>query len=111
MFIREEMLKALTRRQLFKNCVSGIGAVALASLMNETLFAAVPPAATPVIDPLAPQLPDYAANATHVDFLDLAPPRSSLYKPGRRFKVAPEWVRGPPTAWAPRTAIFPGSSC
>src|SRR5437868_10482801 len=86
MLTREEMLKALTRRQLFKNCVSGIGAVALASLMNENLFAAVPSdASSTVINPLAPKLPHYAAKAKHVIFLHMAGAPSQLdlfdYKP------------------------------
>ena len=85
MLNREEMLKAVTRRQLFKNCVSGIGAVALASLMNDNLFAATAHAATSSIDPLAPKLPHYAAKAKHVIFLHMAGAPSQLdlfdYKP------------------------------
>src|SRR4051794_29503333 len=85
MLIHDEILKTRTRRQLFKNCVSGIGAVALASLMNDNLFAAGANAAASSIDPLAPKLPHYAAKAKHVIFLHMAGAPSQLdlfdYKP------------------------------
>ena len=37
MNLREEILKARTRRQLFKDSVTGLGTIALASLLNEDL--------------------------------------------------------------------------
>ena len=37
---REEILKMRTRRQIFKDSVAGLGTIALASLLNENLFAA-----------------------------------------------------------------------
>ena len=39
---REEILKSTTRRQMFKDSVTGLGTIALASLLNENLFAASP---------------------------------------------------------------------
>ena len=38
MNLREEILKVRTRRQLFKDSVTGLGTIALASLLNEDLF-------------------------------------------------------------------------
>src|SRR5947209_1074804 len=79
MFTPQDMLKSVTRRQLFKNCVSGIGTVALASLLNEELFAA------PVADALAPKNPHFPGKAKHVIFLHMAGAPSQLdlfdYKP------------------------------
>ena len=42
MNLREETLKLVTRRQFFKNCGAGLGTLALASLLNDKLFAAAP---------------------------------------------------------------------
>ena len=42
MNLREEVLKLRTRRQLFKDSVTGLGTIALASLLDEGLFAAAP---------------------------------------------------------------------
>ena len=39
---RQEILKAQTRRQMFKDSVTGLGTIALASLTNADLFAATP---------------------------------------------------------------------
>ena len=51
---QEEILKMRTRRQLFKDSVTGLGTIALASLLNEGLFATGPEANS--ADPLHPVL-------------------------------------------------------
>src|SRR4051794_4222186 len=77
-----EHLRAITRRHFFKNCGIGLGTVALASLINENLFAgesAAPP------NPLAPKAPHFAAKAKRMIYLHMAGSPSQLdlfdYKP------------------------------
>ncbi|MEO8427984.1 MAG: DUF1501 domain-containing protein [Verrucomicrobiota bacterium] len=81
MNLREETLKLLTRRQFFKDCGAGLGTLALASLLNEKLFAA---AARPA-DPLFPKLPHFAPKAKNIIYLHMAGAPSQLdlldYKP------------------------------
>jgi hypothetical protein len=83
MNLREEILKYRTRRQFFKDCSTGLGTIALASLLNEKLFAA--PAATALDDPLAPKRPHFPAKAKNVIYLHMAGAPSTLdlfdYKP------------------------------
>jgi hypothetical protein len=80
MNLREEILKYCTRRQFFQDCGTGLGTIALASLLNENLFAA--PAGN---DPLAPRKPHFAAKATNIIYLHMAGSPSTLdlfdYKP------------------------------
>jgi len=80
---REEILKAATRRQLFKDSVTGLGAIALGSLLNENLFAA--PATRESVDPLAPKVPHFTPRAKNVIYLHMAGAPSTLdmfdYKP------------------------------
>src|SRR5437879_68343 len=76
-------LRALTRRHFFGKCAWGVGGVALASLLNEKLFAARPePAAA---NPLAPRPPHFAPKAKRVIYLFMegAPSQLDLfdYKP------------------------------
>jgi uncharacterized protein (DUF1501 family) len=82
MNLREEYLKYRTRRQFFKDCGVGLGTVALASLLNDKLFAAP---ATPADDPLAPKPSHFPAKAKHVIYLHMAGAPSTLdlfdYKP------------------------------
>src|SRR5262245_13445178 len=82
MTIRQEILKYRTRRQFFKDCGVGLGTVALASLLNDNLFA-VPQA--PAGDPLAPRPPHFPARAKNVIYLHMAGSPSVLdlfdYKP------------------------------
>jgi hypothetical protein len=82
MNLREEILKYRTRRQFFKDCSTGLGTIALASLLNERLFAASAPAAD---DPLAPKKPHFPAKAKNVIYLHMAGAPSTLdlfdYKP------------------------------
>ena len=83
MNLREEILKARTRRQLFKDSVTGLGTIALASLLNEDLPAAAP---TPdSADPLRPKPPHFPARAKNIIYLHMAGAPSTLdmfdYKP------------------------------
>src|SRR5438876_6898857 len=83
MNLREEILKYRTRRQFFKDCSTGLGTVALASLLNEKLFAA--PATLAADDPLAPKKPHFPAKAKNIIYLHMAGAPSTLdlfdYKP------------------------------
>ena len=76
-------LHALTRRHFFGQCAWGIGGVALASLLNEKLFAARPE--TAAANPLAPRPPHFAPKAKRVIYLFMegAPSQLDLfdYKP------------------------------
>ncbi len=69
-----------TRRHFFRNCGIGIGAMALASLFNESLAGP-----TPLVNPLAPRQPHFAPKAKSVIFLFMAGGPSQLelfdYKP------------------------------
>src|SRR6185295_477515 len=77
-----ENLKFVTRRKFFQQCGTGMGALALASLLNENLFAA--PAAAPVgsATPLGPHFKPKAKNIiylfqsggpSHLDLFDYKP--------------------------------------
>src|SRR5216117_2332229 len=76
-----ENLKCLTRRKFFQQCGTGMGALALASLLNENLFAAAPrPAVT--AKPLGPHFKPKAKNIiylfqsggpSHLDLFDYKP--------------------------------------
>src|SRR5438105_10024894 len=83
MNLREEILKYRTRRQFFKDCSTGLGTIALASLLNEKLFAA--PTVMAADDPLAPKKPHFAAKAKSIIYLHMAGAPSTLdlfdYKP------------------------------
>ncbi len=70
MDLREEILKLRTRRQLFKDSVTGLGAIALSSLMNEGLSAAAPTAESS--DPLATKPPHFAPRAKNIIYLHMA---------------------------------------
>ncbi len=80
MNLRDELLLARTRRQFFKDCGVGLGTIALASLLNDHLFAA--PAPT---NPLAPRPAHFPARAKSVIYLHMAGAPSTLdlfdYKP------------------------------
>ena len=79
-----EYRRFITRRWFFKECGVGLGAIALGSLLRETLGAATPgkPALT---NPLAPRQPHFAAKAKRVIYLFMAGAPSHLdlfdYKP------------------------------
>lgn len=74
MNLHEEKLKLITRRQFFRNCGTGVGTIALASLLNENLFGA--PAAPD--DPLLPRAPHFAPKAKHIIYLHMAGAPSQL---------------------------------
>ena len=79
----QRALHAITRRHFFSKAAWGIGGVALASLLNEKLFAAKPEPMT--INPLAPKAPHFAPKAKRVIymFMEGAPSQLDLfdYKP------------------------------
>src|SRR5438270_9967449 len=83
MNLREEILKYRTRRQFFKDCSTGLGTIALASLLNNNLFATPPAIANE--DPLTPKKPHFPAKAKNVIYLHMAGAPSTLdlfdYKP------------------------------
>jgi hypothetical protein len=80
MNLRDEILKYRTRRQFFKDCGVGVGTLALASLVNERLFAA-----SQAEDPLAPKKPHFPGKARNIIYLHMAGAPSTLdlfdYKP------------------------------
>ncbi|MGH9659983.1 MAG: DUF1501 domain-containing protein [Bryobacteraceae bacterium] len=66
---RPDYLKSVTRRYFFEDCVAGAGIVGLASLLNESLFAA---------DPMAPRKPHFAPRAKRVIYLNMSGGPSQL---------------------------------
>ena len=68
--IRQQHLTTVTRRQFFGRCATGIGSVALASLLNEKLFAATVSSA----NPLAPGAPHFAPKAKRAIYLHMGEP-------------------------------------
>jgi hypothetical protein len=73
MNFRNEYLKYRTRRQFFKDCGVGVGTIALASLLNDNLFA--DPRAE---DPLLPRKPHFPARAKNIIYLHMAGSPSTL---------------------------------
>jgi hypothetical protein len=75
-----QLFRELTRRELFQRLGTGIGAIALTSLLERGLNAE-PPTATP----LAPHRPHFAARAKHVIYMHMVGAPSQLelfdYKP------------------------------
>jgi hypothetical protein len=73
--------KLVTRRWFFRDCAVGLGAIALAQLLQENGWAA----SQDLSDPLAPKIPPYPAKAKRVVFLFMAGAPSHLelfdYKP------------------------------
>jgi hypothetical protein len=80
MNLHTEYLKYRTRRQFFKDCGVGVGSLALASLLDERLFAK--PQGE---NPLAPKPSHFAPRAKHIIYLHMAGAPSTLdlfdYKP------------------------------
>src|SRR5450432_1571428 len=66
----------LTRRQLFGRCAMGLGSIALASLMNDSLLA--DSAARDMAHPLSPRAPHFKAKAKNVIYLFMAGGPSQL---------------------------------
>src|SRR6266851_372807 len=87
MDLRMHVARALTRRQFLKHCQTGIGAVALASMMQREGRGAdaSPQAAGKSDNPLSPKPPHFAPKAKNVIYLHMsgAPPQQDLfdYKP------------------------------
>jgi uncharacterized protein (DUF1501 family) len=75
MNLHDEYLKARTRRQFFRDCGLGVGALGLASLLDPTLLADPAPAAD---DPLAARPPHFPARAKHIIYLHMAGAPSTL---------------------------------
>ena len=73
-----EALKHRTRRYFLRDCWTGMGAIALASLLNEDVLGAT-------ADPMAPKKPHFPARASRVIFLNMSGGPSQLelfdYKP------------------------------
>src|SRR5262245_17937857 len=67
--IRIETNKLLTRRWFFKECGIGLGSMALASLLEDSLFAQSQSAIT---NPLAPKQPHFRPKAKRVIYLFMA---------------------------------------
>src|SRR5262245_12668616 len=74
MNLNQEYLKYRTRRQLFEDCGVGVGALALASLLDARLLAEVGAAN----DPLSPRQPHFPAKARRIIFLHMAGAPSTL---------------------------------
>src|SRR5580698_6504000 len=108
-----EAKKLLTRRHFFRDCGVGLGAIALASLLNDgkLLAAAAAPQAT---DPLAPKAPHFAPKAKRVIYLFMAGAPSQLdmfdYKPTLAkydgHPVPAELVKNQQYAFIPRDAAL-----
>src|SRR5216684_1852508 len=81
--IDRERLQLLTRRQFFGRCATGLGGLALASLLNEQLSAASGSLAP--TSALAPRSPHFAPKAKRAIYLHMAGAPSQLdlfdYKP------------------------------
>ncbi|HMZ17848.1 MAG TPA: DUF1501 domain-containing protein, partial [Blastocatellia bacterium] len=108
--IKIEGRKLVTRRHFFKDCGIGIGAMALASLLDRDLLAA--PQGT---NPLAPKAPHFPAKAKRVIYLFQAGGPSQLemfdYKPGlakyNGKPCPPELLKGQTLAFIkPDAALF-----
>ena len=85
--IKLEAKRLIARRYFFKECGVGLGSMALASLLSNSLLAAPPQtqAQTKIINPLAPKQPHFPGKAKHVIYLFQAGAPSQLdlfdYKP------------------------------
>src|SRR2546428_6515389 len=81
--IELEAKKLVTRRYFFKECCVGLGSIALASLLGDSLFAATQQAK--MNDPLAPKQPHFPGKVKRVIYLFQAGAPSQLdlfdYKP------------------------------
>src|SRR5256714_9979826 len=80
--LNQHHLRALTRRQFFGRCATGIGGLGLASLLNERLFAAPGSLSS---GGLSPKAPHFAPKAKRAIYLHMAGAPSQLdlfdYKP------------------------------
>lgn len=76
----------LTRRQMLAQCANGFGALALASLLGDAAYGALPAPVSRDKDPLAPHPPHYQAKAKNVIFLfmDGGPSQLDTFDPKPR---------------------------
>jgi uncharacterized protein (DUF1501 family) len=83
--IANEARKLLTRRHFFRDCGVGLGAIALASLLNDTKVFGATSASAAKTNPLSPRAPHFPARAKRVIYLFMAGAPSQLdmfdYKP------------------------------
>src|SRR5688572_28098009 len=81
MAFNSEILAAITRRHFFRECGTGLGTMALASLVNERLFASAPEPESV----LAPKSPHFSPKVKNIIYLFMAGAPSQLdlfdYKP------------------------------
>src|SRR5690606_13989407 len=83
---RRELKRLVTRRHFFRDCGIGLGSIALASLLDDKLFAQGSRGQTAQpVSPLAPKKPHFAPKAKRVIYLFQAGAPSQLelfdYKP------------------------------
>jgi hypothetical protein len=80
MNLYQEYLRYVTRRQFFQDCGVGVGALALASLLDPKLLGADRSDASKKApaDPLAPKKPHFPAKARHIIYLHMAGAPSTL---------------------------------
>src|SRR5260370_27342945 len=98
----EEHRVGLPRRRFFRECGVGVGTIALASLLTNTLSEQSAAAGVGAVNPLAPRPPHFAPKVKHVIHLFMAGAPSQLdlfdYKPllakyeGK--PIPPEIIRG-----------------
>src|SRR5437764_857160 len=101
MDLLQERLKFVTRRQFFRDCGTGLGTLALASMLNEKLFATAP-SSTAAPDLLAPKPPHFAPKAKNIIYMHMAGAPSQLdlfdYKPKlvelNNQKIPEEMIKG-----------------
>src|SRR6516165_4932831 len=72
----EEILRLRTRRQLFRDSLTGLGTIALASLLNDDCGPAR--AAADSTDPLRPRPPHFTPRARNIIYLHMAGAPSTL---------------------------------
>lgn len=81
----QDLVKAVTRRYFFKQVGFGIGATALTSLLNQSLFASTATRAADPVNPMAPRPPMFPAKAKSIIYLFMAGAPSQVdlldYKP------------------------------
>ena len=107
-------LQALTRRHFFRDSAMGIGSMALASLLDERLFAATPAAPG---DPLAARPPHFAPKAKRIVYLFMAgaPSQVDLFDPKPKLQehdgqpIPEELVKGERFAFIKGTPRLLGS--
>jgi hypothetical protein len=114
------LLQAATRRHFFRQAGFGIGGVALAALLDDSLFAEAEASARglpPLADPLAPKPPHFAPKAKNVIYLFMAgaPSQVDLLDPKPKLRqhdgqpIPEEFVKGERFAFIKGTPRLLGS--